>query len=204
MPAGSFEKTSLGWQFHQLQQRVGEWFELKFSQAIDNSPKLPDWGLPPWLEKALFWLAQVGAWLILALFLAWVSLQLYQLLRPYWASLQFQTGQSTAKPTQPQSNELTVAAWLRRSQHYQQQGNYGEACRALYMAMLQRLNDANLAPHELSRTDGEYRQLIQSFPQPQPYQILIATHEQLCFGSAKISSEMFERCQQAYREIEVG
>jgi len=37
---------------------------------------------------------------------------------------------------------------------------------------------------------------------PRPYQLLIGTHERLLFGRAIASSEMFQRCCQAYEEIQ--
>jgi hypothetical protein len=71
------------------------------------------------------------------------------------------------------------------------------------MATLQRLHDSAIAPHQPSRTDGEYLQLVQQLPQSQSYQALIATHEQLCFN-AEIVPENFSQCQQAYQEIAGG
>jgi hypothetical protein len=199
MSAGSFEKNNLGWQFGQLRQRVEEWFELKTSGLLPNV-SVPSWGDSPVLEmifKAVFWL-------MVGLLLAWTSWLIWRLLRPYLYSLTKQLNQPTDKATKTSASESSVADWLGRSQKFQQQGNYREACRCLYMAMLQRLNDSGIAPHQSSRTDGEYLQLIQQLPQPQPYQTLLVTHQQLCFSNAEASSSVFEQCQQAYREIEVS
>ncbi|NEQ27810.1 MAG: DUF4129 domain-containing protein, partial [Microcoleus sp. SIO2G3] len=115
---------------------------------------------------------------------------------------ELQTSQFSPKLPQTSVSELSVAGWLERSQKFQQQGNYQEACLCLYRAMLQRLNDAGIAPHQSSRTDGEYLQLIRQLPQPQPYQTLLMTHQQLCFSNTEASPSVFEQCQQAYREIE--
>ncbi|MHC5725198.1 MAG: DUF4129 domain-containing protein, partial [Nostoc sp.] len=35
----------------------------------------------------------------------------------------------------------------------------------------------------------------------QPYETLITTHEQLCFGNAEILPDNYQQCRQAYREI---
>ncbi|MEG4005235.1 hypothetical protein QUA41_00410 [Microcoleus sp. Pol11C1] len=51
---------------------------------------------------------------------------------------------------------MSVAKWLLRSQKLQQQGKYRQACRCLYLAALQPLNDAGTAIHQPSPTDGEY------------------------------------------------
>jgi Domain of unknown function (DUF4129) len=189
--SGSFEKNSPEWQLHLLQQRLGEWLERLFG-ATDRA-RLPNWSLPEWIMRLLFWV-------IAGLLIGWLSWQVYQLARPYFRAMTItQTGQSDRRSA---GSPLTVAAWLQRSRTFAQQGNYREACRALYMAALQRLNDAEPIPHEPSRTDGEYLQIVQALPRSAPYQVLIRTHEQLCFDNADISVDAFDRCQQAYREIE--
>lgn len=200
MSNGSFEKDSLGWQLSQLQQRFGEWWELQLSQFAPNpsNASLPSWWDSPMIQR----LAKAAFWLILGLLLTWVSLQIWRWLRPYVYSLTHSLNQPTQKVTQTPAQSLSVAGWLQRSQKFQQQGNYREACRSLYMAMLQRLNDNGIAPHESSRTDGEYLKLIQQLPQPTPYRTLLMTHQQLCFSNTEASSSDFEQCQQAYQEIE--
>ena len=202
MPTDSFEKNSLGWQLGQLQQRFGEWWELQTSQF---SPNRPEASVPSWLTSPILWLiAKAAFWLVLALLLSWAALQIVRLLNPYFYSLRNQLSQPDDKARETLVSELSVAEWLERSQKFQQQGNYREACICLYKAMLQRLNDAGIAPHQSSRTDGEYLQLIQQLPQPQPYQTLLMTHQQLCFSNAEASPSVFEQCQQAYREIEAS
>lgn len=196
MTSGTFEKTSWNWQIQQLQQRMEEALERIFARANQNDGNF-NWEIPDWLKKALFWLIAIG--LIL-----WVSWQLYKLLQPYFSSY-FQLN-SLAPPLIPEPTvELTASDWLKRSRQAQQQGNYREACRALYMAALQHLNDKDLIRQELSRTDGEYLNLIQNLQDlstSQPYQTLIRTHERLCFSDTAISAELFDRCWAAYREIE--
>jgi hypothetical protein len=190
--AGSFEKTSVEWQLHLLQQRLSEWLERLF--APNDRAGLPNWSLPDWLLRLLFWIVIGGL-------VSWAIWQIYQLARPYLTALTIaQQGQSD-RQTQV-DRPFTVAAWLQRSRTFAQQGNYREACRALYRAALQHLNDTEPVPHELSRTDGEYLRIVQTLPLSAPYQRLIRTHEQLCFSNADISAAEFDRCQQAYRAIE--
>jgi hypothetical protein len=200
MPTDSFEKNNLGWQLSQLQQKIGEWWELQTSRFAPNVPNLslPSWWDSPILQK----LVKTAFWVILGLLLIWVGWQMWQRFHPYIYSLTNPLKQTADKGSRTPAQELSVATWLQRSQKLQQQGNYREACRCLYMAMLQRLNDSGLAPHHSSRTDGEYLQLVQQLSQPQPYQTLIMTHQRLCFSNAEVSSAVFEQCQQAYREIE--
>ncbi|MCL1466618.1 DUF4129 domain-containing protein [Argonema galeatum] len=200
MSADGFEKTNFAWQMHQLQQRFSEWLELKLSQS---TPDLPNVSFPSWLIdliKLLWPLFKAASWLILGLVVTWLVWQLWLLLRPYVQFLGFELGNSASKTTPV--NDRTTADWLGFSRQCYLEGNYGEAVRCLYMAMLQRSHETGIIPHEPSRTDGEYRQLTQMLPKQESYQVLLSTHEELCFGNAEISSEIFDRCQQAYRKID--
>jgi hypothetical protein len=70
------------------------------------------------------------------------------------------------------------------------------------MAMLQKLNDRGIAPHQLSRTDGEYLQIIQTLPNFNAYQILLINHQKLLFANQKATLNMWKECQQALGDID--
>ena len=192
MAAGSFEKNSFDWQLRQLQQQFMEWLERLFATPSGASND-PGFQLPDWVLRGLFWLILIG----IASFLGW---QLYRLLRPYLADRFLQLGRRQ-RDSQPQPEQLSLADWLERSRTAQQQGNYREACRSLYMAALQQLSDRRLIDQEASRTDGEYLRLLPTLDRAQPYQVLIQTHERLCFSQADISVEQFDRCWQAFQQL---
>ncbi|MDX2212702.1 MAG: DUF4129 domain-containing protein [Oculatellaceae cyanobacterium bins.114] len=191
MSAGSFDKNSISWQFQQMGRWLQEWFELQFADAPDLPTTTPP---SERLLETIFWIlaSAIAAWLLwyLVLFVR-ALIQRMQVPQPRVAS-------QRTKPPESQP----VSGWLRQAQVLQRQGNYAQACRALYMAMLQRLEDTKQLPQQASRTDGEYLQVVQTFAKPNPYQVLISTHERVCFDNAAISSETFDYCQQAYREIE--
>ncbi|MEM9216937.1 MAG: DUF4129 domain-containing protein [Cyanobacteria bacterium P01_F01_bin.150] len=194
MVADSFAKDSLGWQIQQTQQRVSEWLEFTF---MNNTPDIPQGSLPEfprWFGWGIFWL-------IFALALAWLLWAVGQLFLP---DLQrwLDRGPALTGTIKPSEKTIGATEWLRRSRHWQQQGNYAEACRAIYMAMLEQLHDKDYVPRKLSRTDGAYLECVQQLAKPDPYQFLLQVHEQLCFGSTEISVETFERCQKAYQVIE--
>jgi hypothetical protein len=193
VPSGTFEKTNLNWQLQQLQQRIGEWLE----RLLANQPNLPageNWQIPAeWLRGLLA--------LIIGGIVGFLGWQLYQRLRPYWGEIG-QWGRRSIDQKPNPTETCTSAEWVKRSQAAHRQGNYREACRALYMAMLQRLNEQNLIGQEASRTDGEYFTLAQALDRPQLYQLIIRTHERLCFSEAPISAEVFDRCWQAYQAID--
>lgn len=198
MSMGSFDKTNFGWQLGQFSQKIVEWWELQTSRF---KPTLPNTSLPSWLNSPTLWtIVNIVFWMVLAFLLSWISLQIIKRVKPYFYDWTNQLKVST--DAKVSDNEISITSWLKQAQKLQQQGNYREACLCLYKAMLQRLNDSGIAPHQLSRTDGEYLQLIQQLPQPQPYQTLLMTHQELCFSNAEASAAVFEQCQQAYKEIE--
>lgn len=193
-----FEKTNFGWQIKQWQQQISEWLEARLFPAINDAIGRPNWSIPNWFWQLLTWIF----WLALGLLAAWLLWQLWQFLLPYLSNIGSNVNRTSDRSNQIEpSRTYTAAEWIKRSQRFQQQGNYTEACRALYMAMLQTLNDSQIVPHQISRTDGEYLRLLQNSPQAQLYQLLIATHERLCFNGEPISSQVFADCQQAYQAL---
>lgn len=192
MADATFSKTNPGWQFELLQRQFGEWVELKLRSF--RAPGFPEGRIPPQLLEILFW------GLVIALS-AWLCWKLLPQLESLWLSIQQSPDSQNVRETAGQQ-DFSVAQWLQQARDLQQQGNYGAASRALYMAMLQRLHDAKLVLHNPSRSDGEYLGLTQHFAQPGSYQTLIQTHEQVCFGNTEITEDAYLRCQQAYHEVE--
>nr|WP_228024466.1 DUF4129 domain-containing protein [cf. Phormidesmis sp. LEGE 11477] len=181
-------------------RRGSEWLEYQFAQADIDLPEFPDWSLPEEVGRVLFWLFVVA----LSVWLGWL---LYRALEPsiqkwlaqdrQWVKL----GQSAIAPEADHSAQY----WWQQAQTFAQNGHYGEACKALYQATLQQLDDSRTLTHDPSRTDGEYlASLDQALgkPMPRPYQLLIGTHERLTFGAATATAEMFKRCRRAYEQIQ--
>ena len=185
------EKTSWRWQLEQLQQQLGEWLEVKF-RSDDRDLNFDIF--PPWLGPLLVRLV----WLLLAILVIWFA---YQVIYPYWQQWVRKSKQPKSELVEP-VQVYTVAELLTKSQQFQQDGDYTQASRWLYLAMLQRLNDADLIPHQFSRTDREYINVLSAIPIVNVGEILVSIHEQLHFGNRQIAIEDFDRCQQAYRQIE--
>ena len=188
----SAEKTSWRWQLEQLQQQVSEWIEAKLrSDDRDLNFDL----FPPWLAPLLVRIT----WLVLAGLLIWFG---YRVIYPYWQQWLAQNKQPKSELDRSILPVYTVVELVAKSQQFQRDGDYTQASRWLYLAMLQRLNDANLIPHQFSRTDREYIQLLSMVPIVDVGEILVSIHEQLHFGNAQIARADFDRCQQAYQQIE--
>jgi Domain of unknown function (DUF4129) len=192
--ATSFEKTSWRWQLEQFQQRFGEWIELKL-RSDDRALNLDVF--PPWLGVFLVRLT----WLILAALIIWFG---YRIIYPYWKRWIFTNRQQKSVERTTIDKAYTVAELLDRSHRFKGDGNYNEASRWLYLAMLQRLNDVKLIPQQLSRTDREYIQILRTVPHIEAGELLASTHEQVYFGNGIVTSEDFDRCQQTYHQIETS
>ncbi len=193
--SGTFEKDSLGWQVQLLQQQIGEWLERLLTPTQDPAG-LPNWTVPDWMFRLFFWTIAIA--LIL-----WIGWQLYRLLSPYWLINLFPGRFRPQKNTGEESLEwVPEARWVLRSRTFAQEGNYRDACQALYMAVLQQLDDRKILPGDRSRTDGEYLRFLQTQPNLRPYSVLFRTHERLCFGEVEVSEAQFIDCEQAYRETE--
>jgi hypothetical protein len=192
--AAPYQKNSLGWQVYKLQQRLEQWWERFTDRSFDPPGDAPDIDTAVWqfLAKTIFWS-------VLAVLAIWVLWALAKWLTPYAKS--WLNPDSRLHDRGDRDREITVAEWLSRSRRYANGGNYRQACICLYLAMLQRLHDRGIAPHQPSRTDGEYLQIIQQLPQPQPYQTLLVAHQQLCFSNAPASLTLWQQCQQAYQEL---
>ncbi|MBW4443179.1 MAG: DUF4129 domain-containing protein [Plectolyngbya sp. WJT66-NPBG17] len=196
MAAEQFQKSDFNWQIQQFFRQVGEWIELRFPQIQPpDVPNAPNWAFPSW------WL-EAGFWVVVGLAVLWLGFQIYLWVRSYLNRNQAQIAKFLDRGSANAEKERTISGWVKSAQEFQQQGNYREASRALYMATLQRLSETKLIPNDKSRTDREYLRLVQLLPQAESYQMLLDTHELLCFSNLPISAEMFDRVQRAYDNIE--
>ena len=193
----SVQTTNLGWQLSKLQQRVSEWLELRGKQFSESIGDIP---FPSWLNALIITtIIKVIFWLVLAGLLIWIAFKLQRFLRRFFKQ---RKKPKKSQPASVEASSLSTAAWIKKAQKLQQQGNYREACQCLYQAMLQQLHDRDIISHQVSRTDGEYWQLIENLKQPQPYQQLLQIHQELCFANVSASVSLLEICWNAYWEIE--
>jgi hypothetical protein len=186
------EKTSWRWQLEQLQQQIQEWIEVKL-QSNDRDLQLDIF--PSWLGSFLIRLT----WLMLAGILIWIG---HRFIYPAWQRWRTDRKYRNIQPASSPTTAYTVAELLVKSQQFYNDRDYTQASRWLYLAMLQRLNDANIIPDRVSCTDREYLQLLRTVPIADVGEILVSIHERLHFGNEQIAIEDFNRCQQAYRQIE--
>ncbi len=195
----SVETNNLGWQISQWQQRISERWELMGTQLSDN---LADIAFPSWLDSPLVRvISYLVFWGIIAGLLIWITWKGQQWVRWYRRKIKSHRNQRMIKNIPETTPDHSVDYWVMQAQQAQQQGNYQQACQCLYQAMLQQLHERKVVPHQSSRTDGEYGQIIAKMPQPQPYQQLLQIHQELCFSNFSASMSLVETCWQAYAHI---
>jgi Domain of unknown function (DUF4129) len=187
--------TDLGWQWRQTQQRLSEWLERQMN--LPNPPRSQQRG-GGW---SLQWLAPYITWV---LGIALVGLLLFIIVRGllgWWqrrADRQF-VGQALVVADEP---VVSSQEWRARARTLQGQGDFTQAARSLYFAMLQNLHDRQLIPEKRSRTDQEYAAITQDIAPEGAIATLLQTHEQIEFGGNQLSAQDYERCQQAYGAAE--
>ena len=124
-----FEKTSWRWQLEQTQQQLGEWIEVKL-RSVDRDPQFDPF--PSWLGVLLVRLT----WVVLAALLLWFG---YKIIYPYWQQWIAKNRQTKSIEFSTPVKTFTLTELLAKSQQFQQEGNYTQATRWLYLAVLQRL-----------------------------------------------------------------
>jgi hypothetical protein len=191
---GNFQSDNLTWRFQQSQRQFGEWWEQLLGRPHAGPREQPT--IPLWWGWEL--LQMLVLWALFAALIAIVAVFLWRLAQSAWRS--YRTQRASAQPL-PKPTERSVNEWLNCAQQAQKRGDYAQACRWLYCAMLQLLHDRQFIPNRPSQTNGEYRQLVQPLPGQSNYEILIQTHEQVHFGGDASSIEQYQQCQRAYENI---
>ncbi len=192
----TYQQDNWTWKLQKLMQKAGEWWELQLIRFFENSPDLPT------IETSYFSILEQifkGILLVLAIFLiVWGVIRIVNLMKRYYRFYQ----QKLSLTVPVEESNLAAQEWLKRSQHFQQQQDYYQACRCLYLAMLHHLHEKQLIFLEKSRTDQEYRYLILGqLPYPFPYETLLNIHQKLCFSAEKATDADLHECQQAYQQL---
>jgi hypothetical protein len=163
---------------------------------------------PAWLEPFFYWLARI---MIVVLAIGFVYLG-WRVLWPLWQ--RWRSGGFRAKTTNLRQTGIVrpvaVENWLKQAQAFQAEGNYTQASRCLYMALLIRLEEGDWLRQDPARTDREYLQRLEGLwvlaKRPSQLQSafrqLFLTHEQVHYGAQEVTPENFQQCQQAYFDLE--
>jgi hypothetical protein len=163
---------------------------------------------PPWLEPLVLWVARILA-VALAIGVIYVAWRVVWPWLQRWRRGGFKTGTQNVRQT-GLVRPLAVENWLKQAQAFQAEGNYAQACRCLYMALLIRLEEGEWLRQDPARTDREYLKGLEALwiLAKRPSQLqegfrqLFLTHEQVHYGALDVTPENFQRCQQAYFELE--
>jgi Domain of unknown function (DUF4129) len=199
MASDRFEKNSIGWQLQQVKQSVGEAIE-QFLSNLRFNPKTPKPQAPPnidlnWLSYWRYFLVAV----VVLLLVAWLVWWLGPMVRGAVARWQ---QREVLLESGPQVPTRSASLLIQDARDYGAQGNYREACRALYLATLQQLNDRKILQHQLSRTDGEYARMVEPLNAAKAHQTILNIHEQITFRPGPVDAATFKACEQAYGAID--
>ncbi|NJK41128.1 MAG: DUF4129 domain-containing protein [Acaryochloridaceae cyanobacterium SU_2_1] len=206
--ASPIDKTL--WQGENMVRKSGEWVELQFNRLLDflegqESPELSsawDWG------QFCRVVSEGAVALALGILLLYGLLrQLQQIWKTYLRSRL-----RAADPLQQslETDLQTVEDWLAQAAQAQSQENYQLGCRALYMALLLRLEQTGWLRRDRTSTDQEYLQQLESawilqakpIGLQQTWRRIFQVHEWSYYGSAPVAGDMFEQCQQAYQTLD--
>ncbi|MBR8832382.1 MAG: hypothetical protein N5P05_001845 [Chroococcopsis gigantea SAG 12.99] len=189
----AYQKDSLQWQWLQIQQRLGQWWELQLDKFRSTIPgeeifKWPGWSVSWEIIKLIIMV-------VFALLIIWLARQIWPYIQPYLRSGEKDSPLSEVTPP------VTVNEWWERYRQFKKQGNYYGACRCLYFAALGKLDRDNIVSERSSLTDQEYRGLTWGLENVSAYHTLFTIHQELCFGDREASNLLLEQCEQAYEKI---
>lgn len=191
------------WNLDRLWQQGNEGVSYLLDRLLETpeATEDQDW---TFLDAIVVWVAR---WL----FLVVMGVGLYILGRLLWRWWQGRQRRAIAvMAVNPLERPRPVREWLELAQKLQAEEDYGGACRALYMALLVRLDEAGWLRSKPAATNIEYLKdlevqwaLGQRSPQVREeiYQ-LFQTHTLSYYGRSPISLETLQACQAAYFRVE--
>lgn len=201
-----FDKTI--WQAENSVRQTGEWIEFQWQRLGNwvwgNEPT--SLNTPTWWGDILLWVARILAVLIAL----WVLRVLYQQLKGWrrWFSRKIALGDVIQQPLE--SDLITVQDWLQRALQANAKGDYTAGCRALYMALLLRLEDTGWIYRDRAFTNQDYLRRLESQwtlkAKPTHLQAtwrqIFQVHETSYYGAVSVAPEIFQSCQQAYARLD--
>ncbi len=203
MLALTYQQNSFSWRIELLKQRLGEWWELLIIKLEKSLPDSPKWDWNKLDQEGLKQLIKLMFWSIVAALAIWLTWQLWLWLRPHylrWLRSRQQLSNLDYPKTRP---TLSTNQWVIKSSEYQKQRDYRQAIFCLYQAMIQQLSDRQIINNSPSRTDGEYISSINqlNLNQVNAYELLLSTHEKLCFSRQVASKNLWDECQRAFQNL---
>jgi hypothetical protein len=107
----------------------------------------------------------------------------------------------------PQPQERSVTEWWRQAEELARAGQYLEAVRAVYLAVLSLLHRQQLLRYEPTRTNGEYVRIVKLAPQAPPsvvgpFEELTNRFELKWYGERTCEAGDFQACRGLGEEIQ--
>ncbi|MGR3274110.1 DUF4129 domain-containing protein [Acaryochloris marina NIES-2412] len=196
------------WQAENSVRQTREWVEFQWQRlghwVLGN--EAANLNTPPWWGDILLWIARGLAVLIVL----WVLRALYQQLKGWrrWFSKKIALSDAIQQPLI--SDLTTVQDWLQQAVQAQTEGDYANGCRALYMALLLRLEETGWIYRDRAFTNQEYLRRLESqwVLKAKPTRLqgtwrqIFQVHDASYYGAASVTPETFQSCQQAYQTLD--
>lgn len=136
-------------------------------------------------SRGLSNLLQVGIYIVTGIALIWLCVLLYRRAR----TARTTTAQSTRGATMVEEL-LDSEGWRKQAEKLAAAGDYKGACRALYLSLLQRLHENEIAVFAPAKTNYEYMYSLAKYPDIQaPFRELAERVEVIWFGNKDALSE---------------
>lgn len=206
-----WDRWNWGWQ--QGGRQLGETLEYTLEQSLDFLRRLaglnsgPEFEqVPSWLEPFVLWMARGLAIALIGLLLYWLS----RFLQPWFGRWRTRSHRNPLGQTRDLPPAQNLQQWLAQAREAQLREDYATACRALYMALLLRLELSGWLSLDPTRTNREYLQGLDSLwiLDQRPLHLrdgfhrIFQTHDRLYYGNHPISVETWQHCQAAYQNLE--
>lgn len=199
-----FEQVN--WQTGRAWRQVSEQSLYWLQKWLSNAPRQQPTENPDWLEPLIIWLAR-GLAALLAVALIYL---LVRFVWPWWQRRRLPRRTLEDAKYTAIARQRSASEWLLQSRQLQTEGDFTGACRCLYFALLVRLEESSWLPQDPARTNREYLRGLEVFwlREQRPLNLrsaaqqIFATHDQLYYGGQTVSSETWQRCDQAYSDLE--
>lgn len=189
LPVASTRRVNLDW-LRKIFERLLQWVEELFTI-------LPD--IHGGTSRTLAYIALGLAASVLAAALFLAGRALLRRFAPYAAGHQPDIEIALRGAASPDPDSL-----LDRSRRTAARGDYREAIRLLYLALIWKLNFAGLVEYHPATTNWEYLRSLRDGQSRPPLESLTTIFDRICYGAARAAQPDYEECERLFDSVLAG
>jgi hypothetical protein len=187
-------------------ERAGKWIGERLEQFFDALGRLFRFSPAPetGAGELFFWMIYVALVGGLILLLAWLLTRLARRLSERRADAAPRKRPAVASQVvEPEETvESDPEAWLETARQYAESGDYRRAYRAVFLAMLIRLDRTGAIHFDRARTNGEYLRALRSRPPLLTLFLPLARDfDARWYGSAPVTEQDYRRLLESYAAV---